>query len=339
MDIFDILYLPTISNRKEKLFNDGWGGKDFGQIEISPPSLKDLKELETIDIRWNAREQFNNMIVKRGSFATTTSREELPKESLICHLELIRPVEDPDGRMPVVIHFAASGDVGFERRRQILAKPLLKRGIASLIIESPYYGLRKPKKQVGTWIRTVRDLLILGKASVEEGRSICVWLHRNGFGPISVSGFSRGGLTASIVASITPLPLGVASLVSCAGGAPVFTEGLIQHACDWETLGRELKLSEKYANLGPQTHLANLLNYTHIDQFPLPMKPDAAIFLAAKDDGIIPAHSARNLSKAWPGSELRWVNGGHVRSFFFQRKAFRQAIIDSLERITKVSQI
>ena len=66
MDIFDILYLPTISNRKEKLFNDGWGGKDFGQIEISPPSLKDLKELETIDIRWNAREQFNNMIVKRG---------------------------------------------------------------------------------------------------------------------------------------------------------------------------------------------------------------------------------------------------------------------------------
>ena len=69
------------------------------------------------------------------------------------------------------------------------------------------------------------------------------------------------------------------------------------------------------------------------------MKPDAAIFLAATDDGIIPAHSARNLSKAWPGSELRWVNGGHVRSFFFQRKAFRQAIIDSLERITKVSQI
>jgi hypothetical protein len=38
---------------------------------------------------------------------------------------------------------------GFWRRRQMMAKPLLKEGgIASVILENPFYGLRKPKDQV-----------------------------------------------------------------------------------------------------------------------------------------------------------------------------------------------
>jgi hypothetical protein len=38
---------------------------------------------------------------------------------------------------------------GFWRRRQMMAKPLLKEGgIASVILENPFYGLRKPKDQM-----------------------------------------------------------------------------------------------------------------------------------------------------------------------------------------------
>jgi hypothetical protein len=38
---------------------------------------------------------------------------------------------------------------GFWKRRQMMAKPLLKEGgIASIILENPFYGLRKPKDQV-----------------------------------------------------------------------------------------------------------------------------------------------------------------------------------------------
>jgi hypothetical protein len=38
---------------------------------------------------------------------------------------------------------------GFWRRRQMMAKPLLKEGgIASIILENPFYGLRKPKDQM-----------------------------------------------------------------------------------------------------------------------------------------------------------------------------------------------
>ena len=35
----------------------------------------------------------------------------------------------------------------------------------------------------------------------------------------------------------------------------------------------------------------------------------------------------------WPGSELRWVPGGHVSAFVLQQPAFRRAITDSLERV------
>ena len=38
-------------------------------------------------------------------------------------------------------------------------------------------------------------------------------------------------------------------------------------------------------------------------------------------------------ARHWPGSELRWVAGGHVSAFLLQQPAFRRAITDSLERV------
>lgn len=52
-----------------------------------------------------------------------------------------------------------------------------------------------------------------------------------------------------------------------------------------------------------------------------------------QDDGYIPRHSVMELQKAWPGSEVRWVTGGHVSSFFLHNDAFRKAIVDGLDRL------
>jgi hypothetical protein len=52
-----------------------------------------------------------------------------------------------------------------------------------------------------------------------------------------------------------------------------------------------------------------------------------------QDDGYIPRHSVVELQKAWPGSEVRWVTGGHVSSFFLHNDAFRKAIVDGLDRL------
>lgn len=52
-----------------------------------------------------------------------------------------------------------------------------------------------------------------------------------------------------------------------------------------------------------------------------------------QDDGYIPKHSVVELQKAWPGSEVRWVTGGHVSSFLLHNGEFRKAIVDGLSRL------
>lgn len=52
-----------------------------------------------------------------------------------------------------------------------------------------------------------------------------------------------------------------------------------------------------------------------------------------QDDGYIPKHSVLELQKAWPGSEVRWVTGGHVSSFLLHNGEFRKAIVDGLNRL------
>lgn len=44
--------------------------------------------------------------------------------------------------MPWVIHLAATGDEGFSMRKKHIAEPLLERGIASVILQIPFYGKR-----------------------------------------------------------------------------------------------------------------------------------------------------------------------------------------------------
>ncbi len=79
---------------------------------------------------------------------------------------------------PIVILLAGTGEQGFQRRRHCVAYPLARLGIASLILESPYYGSRKPKSQHGSKLATLMDLPLLGRITIEETRSLVKWLRR-----------------------------------------------------------------------------------------------------------------------------------------------------------------
>lgn len=57
------------------------------------------------------------------------------------------------------------------------------------------------------------------------------------------------------------------------------------------------------------------------------------VSIVLQDDGYIPKHSVLELQKAWPGSEVRWVTGGHVSSFILHNDEFRRAIKDGLDRL------
>ena len=87
------------------------------------------------------------------SFETPCARyldgDLLPEECRRAHFEVVMPKGPMKEGSPVVWHFAGTGDHFFWRRRKFAAMPLLEeRNITSVIIENPFYGLRKPEQQL-----------------------------------------------------------------------------------------------------------------------------------------------------------------------------------------------
>ena len=58
---------------------------------------------------------------------------------------------------------------------------------------SPFYGQRRPMLQSGAKLLCVSDLLLLGRATIEEARSLLHWLDSEaGFGKMGICGLSMG---------------------------------------------------------------------------------------------------------------------------------------------------
>lgn len=61
------------------------------------------------------------------------------------------------------------------------------------MFSSPFYGQRRPFLQRGAKLLCVSDLLLLGKVTIEEARSLLYWLDSEaGFGKMGVCGLSMG---------------------------------------------------------------------------------------------------------------------------------------------------
>lgn len=58
---------------------------------------------------------------------------------------------------------------------------VLVQGVASLVLESPYYGTRRPPWQEGSKLRKVSDLLTLGRATIEESLYLLAWAQQQSF--------------------------------------------------------------------------------------------------------------------------------------------------------------
>lgn len=58
---------------------------------------------------------------------------------------------------------------------------------------SPYYGQRRPSMQRGAKLQCVSDLLLLGKTTIDEARSLLYWLQTEaGYGKMGICGLSMG---------------------------------------------------------------------------------------------------------------------------------------------------
>ncbi len=321
--LLDRLYARQ-SNRL-LFFKDGWGDL---------PLLRELHHIDyrkgpprIIEIAWEDIEEKGGASFHRGSFASPFTDLPLPDESRRAYFEWVLP-RNASPETPICMHFAATGDEGFSRRRRAFALPLLKEGIGSLILENPYYGRRRPKRQHKKMLNRFSDLMAMGGAAVEEGLSLLGWLRREGYTRLGVCGISMGGSMAAQVAVQAEEPVAMIGCVTAHSASAVFTEGILKNYLDWEGLNREIEGDIQAIDL-----MRQLLDRTDIRRFPPPLRPETAFLVAAKYDAYIPRASAQTVHTHWPGSTMRWLESGHVGAFLFHRRDFLAAIRDAFARL------
>lgn len=64
-----------------------------------------------------------------------------------------------------------------------------------------------------------------------------------------------------------------------------------------------------------------------------PQAPQAAVLVAAENDGYVAPHAVHTIHKHWQGSQLWHASGGHVSSFITLNATFIQAVQQSLAQL------
>ncbi|KAG6443018.1 hypothetical protein O3G_MSEX002621 [Manduca sexta] len=118
-----------------------------------------------------------------------------------------------------------------------MVKPLLKEaGIGGIILENPFYGLRKPTDQIRSALHNVSDIFVMGGCLILESLVLFHWCERNGLGPLGVTGLSMGGHMASLAATNWPKPLVLVPCLSWSTASAVFLQGVMSHSINWDLL-------------------------------------------------------------------------------------------------------
>lgn len=286
----------------------------------------------------------------------------LPTEARTARFQMLLPTAAPRG---VCLILAGTGDHYFHRRRVLLAEPLLRRtGIGSVILENPYYGVRRPSGQRRSSLRYVSDLFAMGAALSLEAVVLFRWCAAQGFGPLGISGTSMGGHMAAVAGCAWPQPVAIVPCLTAASASHVFTNGVMSTAVAWSRLTADRQTAESVvaalgdlrppvlseaaqralqqraaANLPPDACprtvqlLRQLLDEaSYIGNFRRPVAPHAAVCVIAQRDAYVPLESADLLARLW-GARKRYVPGGHVASSLLRQHVFCDAIADAFHSL------
>ncbi|XP_056143206.1 protein ABHD18 [Lampris incognitus] len=186
----------------------------------------------------------------------------LPPEAVKARFQFIVPQQWQKNR-PVCIHLAGTGDHFFWRRRTLMARPMIKEtGMASLLLENPYYGYRKPKDQRRSSLKNVSDLFVMGGALILESAALLHWLEREGYWPLGMTGISMGGYMASLAVTNWPKPIPLVPCLSWSTASSVFTTGVLSKAVNWRELEKQYAVNSVY-----EEEIIQLLEYCGADSF------------------------------------------------------------------------
>lgn len=276
-----------------------------------------------IDIDWGADKRYpGNILVRRGTFATPFNRPLLPEASHTAHVEWVAPADHAPG-MPVCVLFAATGEEGFLTRR-FVALALTRQGIASLILEAPFYGLRRPPAQKGFFVDRFSDLLAMLDTTIEEGRSLLLWLRQAGYTRQAVSGISMGGSVSALVAARTGWPVAAICVVPAHAVGPVYCVGLLSQHVDWTALGG------LRSGRDPRAVMGEYLQVFDVSGYPRPVAEKASAFLSATEDACIPRDDSDRLHACWPQASVEWIAAGHTTGAVLGWNRQRKAILRGL---------
>uniref|UniRef100_A0A4W2C0B5 Uncharacterized protein n=1 Tax=Bos indicus x Bos taurus TaxID=30522 RepID=A0A4W2C0B5_BOBOX len=289
----DILYRRLLLT---KLFIRGWG---------RPEDLKRLFEFRKII---GNRERCQNLVssdypvyidkieeqsdckILDGHFVSMAHYvpDIMPVESVIARFQFIVPKEWNSKYRPVCIHLAGTGDHHYWRRRTLMARPMIKEArMASLLLENPYYGCRKPKDQIRSSLKNVSDLFVMGGALVLESAALLHWLEREGYGPLGMTGISMGGHMASLAVSNWPKPMPLIPCLSWSTASGVFT------TTDSFKMGQEFvkrfpSSADKLTNLNLVSRTLNLdMTDQVVSQKPVECHKSSKTSISATSEGLL----------------------------------------------------
>ncbi len=307
-----------------KLYADGFGSLEELDALVETVRSYDASEPPArITMQWERSWTSSRATVRVGTFKSPAASM-LPLQTRRASVEFHEPLRDATGQVCLLL--AATGEEGYPLRRRLVGD-LLSEGIGAVLLENPFYGSRRPQGQRFSLLRTVRDQFAMNTATVDEARALLRWIRDEGFVP-GASGYSQGGMMTSFGAALCDFPV---AAVPCASGlraAPIFTENALQRRFDWDALARAFG-SETAA----RRHFAECLEPVDVGRFPPPVHPASAILVGARYDGYIPEDEVEALHQHWPGSELRWVETGHLTGALLGKRAHLRAIVDAFGRM------
>lgn len=316
MHLLDRLLSLTLP--RGRFFCDGWGDAALmaGLCEselLAPPS--------PALVIWRPERRAGGLLVQDGVFESPERR--LPPWVRQARVRRLAP----PGTHPraVVVLLAASGDEGY-LARTAFARPLVRQGLAFLLLENPYYGGRRPAGQAGYEARTVCDLSLMGVATVKEAKALLAHA-RLTCGRTCVAGYSMGGTLAAAAAATVPFEVAAVPMAPSASPAPVFTEGALRI---WPAL-RALAAEGEDLEAARDRLRAWLARFD-ATRLPPPRAPRAAIVLGTRADGLVPPQEMERLAVHWE-CELRWLQAGHASAYLFARNELRRALVDAVGRL------
>nr|CAG4643302.1 EOG090X08BF [Ilyocryptus agilis] len=241
-----------------KFFVRGWGNPenikrlfDFRKVVCNREKCQSLVD-PNHPVTIVREENHKHYTVLDGFFHSPFAMHQpglVPEESEAAHFQILLPKawKWQNGLKPMVLQLAGTGDHYFWRRRTFMGKPLLSEwNIGSIILENPFYGLRKPKEQRRSCLHNVSDIFVMGGCLILESLVLFHWCERNGLGPLGVTGISMGGHMASLAATSWPKPVVLVPCLSWSTASGVFTRGVMSGAIDWSLLENQYSDNKLY---------------------------------------------------------------------------------------------